>query len=61
MSLKEAFNALSNVPNISVKTDYNTPILGLTINGELASASNLNESQILESGNAVYTLSLIHI
>lgn len=56
MSLKDAFNALSNVPNISVKEDYNTPILGLTVNGELAMASNLNESQILESGNAVYTI-----
>lgn len=33
ISLKEAFNALSNVPNISVKSDYNTPILGLTANG----------------------------
>ncbi len=56
ISLKEAFNALSNVPNISVKSDYNTPILGLTVNGELAMASDLNESQILESGNAVYTI-----
>ncbi len=56
ISLKEAFNALSNVPNISVKSDYNTPILGLIVNGELAMASDLNESQILESGNAVYTI-----
>ncbi len=56
ISLKEAFNALSNVPNISVKSDCNTPILGLTVNGELAMASDLNESQILESGNVVYTI-----
>lgn len=56
MSLKEAYNALSNVPNISVKSEYNNPILGLTVNGELAMASNLNESQILESGNAVLTI-----
>lgn len=56
MSLKEAFNALSNVPNISVKTNYNTPILGLIVNGQFAAANNLNESQILESGNAVYTI-----
>lgn len=26
MSLKDAFEALSNVPNISAKTDYDTPI-----------------------------------
>ena len=50
MCLKEAFNALSNVPNISVKTNYNTPILGLIVNGQLAAANNLNESQILECG-----------
>lgn len=56
MSLKEAFNALSNVPNISVKTNYNTPILGLIVNGQIASVDNLNESQIFESGNAVYTI-----
>ena len=56
ISLKEAYDALSNVPNISVRTDYNTPILGLIVNGQIASTSNLKESQILESGNAVYTI-----
>ncbi|MDE7427116.1 MAG: hypothetical protein K2M79_04895 [Muribaculaceae bacterium] len=56
MSLKDAFNALSNVPNISVRSDYNFPILGLTENGECAAALNLNEAQIRESGNAVYTI-----
>lgn len=56
MSLKEAFDALSNVPNVSAKTDYNTPILGLIVNGQQATAKNLNASQIFESGNAVYTI-----
>lgn len=56
MNLKEAFNALANVPNISAKTDYNTPILGLIVNGQQATARDLNASQILESGNAVYTI-----
>ncbi len=56
MSLKDAFEALSNVPNISAKTDYDTPILGLIVNGQQASAKNLDASQILESGNAVLTI-----
>lgn len=56
MSLKEAFKALSNVPNISVRTDYDTPILGLVVNGQIAKAENLNRSQILESGNAALTI-----
>lgn len=56
MSLKEAFDALSNVPNVSVRMDYNTPILGLIVNGQIASAYDLKESQIFESGNAVYAI-----
>lgn len=56
MNLKEAFDALANVPNVSAKTDYTHPILGLIANGEIARAENLNASQILESGNAVYTI-----
>lgn len=56
IGLKEAFDALSNVPNISHRTDYNDPILGLIVNGQYAAAENLNRSQIFESGNAVYTI-----
>lgn len=58
MNLKEAFEALSDIPNINVKTaDYNLPVAMDEIrNGRVSAAYNLNEAQIAESGAAAYTL-----
>ena len=58
MNLKEAFEALSDIPNINVKApDYNLPVVMDGIrNGRVAAAYNLNEAQIAESGAAAFTL-----
>ena len=58
MNLKEAFNALSNLPNVSVqKPDYNLPVdadMGQT--GQLAAAYNLTPQQTEQTGNATYVI-----
>lgn len=58
MSPKEAFKALSNIPNVSLVTpDYNLPISSDTIpEGGLAAAYNLDQEQIKVTGNAAYTI-----
>lgn len=58
MSLKDAFAALSNIQNVSVtKPDYNLPVVPDVIdNLHIAAGYNLNQDQILASGNAAYTI-----
>ena len=65
MSLKDAYKALSNIPNVSVvKPDYNLPMdlpfeqnSGFSIEeGNLAAAYNLNTQQIFETGTATLTI-----
>lgn len=65
MSLKDAYKALSNIPNVSVnQPDYNLPMdisampdYGFTlIDGNLATAYNLNAAQIKETGDAAFTI-----
>ena len=65
MSLKDAYKALSNIPNVSITNpDYNLPIdlpfnqeSGFVINeGNLAAAYNLNAPQIKETGDAAYII-----
>lgn len=65
INLKEAYAALSNIPNVSVtKPDYNLPMDlpimqdgGLVVNeGNLAAGYNLNAAQIKETGDAAYTI-----
>ena len=65
MSLKDAYKALSNIPNVSVANpDYNLPMdisampdYGFILNeGNLATAYNLNAPQIKETGDAAYTI-----
>lgn len=65
MSLKDAYKALSNIPNVSVTNpDYNLPMdisampdYGFTLNdGNLAAGYNMNAAQIKETGDAAYTI-----
>lgn len=59
MNLKDAFTALSNIPNVSVVVpDYNMPVSStLSESGDgMAAAYNLDASQILITGNAAYTI-----
>lgn len=65
MNLKDAYKALSNIPNVSVTMpDYNLPMdisampdYGFTLSdGNLAAAYNLNAAQIKETGDAAYTI-----
>lgn len=58
LNLKEAFDALSNIPNINVRVpDYNLPVaMDVIQNGRVAAAYNLDRGQIAESGNAAYAL-----
>lgn len=65
MSLKDAYKALSNIPNVSVtKPDYNLPMdlpfeqnNGFVLEDRnLAAAYNLNAPQIKETGDAAYTI-----
>lgn len=56
MTLKEAFDALSNMPDVSAKTDYDSHIPGFIANGQQATAKNLDATQILKSGNAALTI-----
>ena len=62
MNLKEAFTALSNLPY--VKMDMNVAPSAIVIDGKtdsigpikVASAADLDAQQVLETGNAVYTI-----
>ncbi|MDE5877899.1 MAG: hypothetical protein K2H47_10455 [Muribaculaceae bacterium] len=58
MNLKEAFNALSNIPNVSVQTpDYNLPVnADIAQTGQIAGAYNLTQQQIEQTGNAAYVI-----
>ena len=58
MSLKEAFTALSNLPDVSVRApDYNLPVINDFIqNGQIAAAYNLDRQHIYDTGNAAYTI-----
>ena len=65
MSLKDAYKALSNIPNVTVSNpDYNLPMdisampdYGFILNeGNLATAYNLNAAQIKETGYAACTI-----
>ncbi len=58
MSLKEAFNALSNIPNVSVqKPDYNLPVnADMVQTAQIAGAYNLDRQQIEQTGNAAYVI-----
>lgn len=62
MTPSEAFTALSNVPNVSIKADYQPSTIRIDSrtykSGEMliAGASGLDQQQIAESANAVYTI-----
>ena len=58
MNLKEAFDALSHIPNINVRTaDYNLPVVADVIkDGQISAAYNLDAALIKESGDAAYTI-----
>ena len=65
MNLKDAYKALSNIPNVTVSNpDYNLPMdisamsdYGFAISeGNLATAYNLNAAQIKETGDAAFTI-----
>ncbi|MDE6556335.1 MAG: hypothetical protein K2K55_05165 [Duncaniella sp.] len=58
MGLREAYTALSNIPNVSVTVpDYNLPATGLISDqGELAAAYNLNAEQIKTTGTAAFAI-----
>ncbi len=58
MNLKEAFNALSNLPAVSITApDYNLPVVSeVVLNGQIAAAYNLDAEQILQTGNAALTI-----
>lgn len=58
MSLKEAFKALSNIPNVSLSApDYNLPVTApLQAEGGLATAYNLDAEQIKTTGDAAMAI-----
>ncbi len=58
LNLKDAFDALSNLPNVGIKApDYNLPVIGDIINGcEIAAAYNLDAEQIKVSGNGAFAI-----
>lgn len=58
INLKEAYTALSNVPNINMRqADANLPVIDeLIINGQIAGAYNLDATKIFETGTSVYTI-----
>ena len=58
ITLKEAYSALSNVPNINMRqADYNLPIVDeLIADGQIAGAYNLDATKIFETGTAIYTI-----
>ena len=65
MNLKDAYKALSNIPNVSVANpDYNLPMdisaipdYGFNLmEGNLAAGYNMNAAQIKETGDAAFTI-----
>ena len=58
IDLKDAYNALSNIPNINMRqADANLPVIGdLIIDGQIAGAYNLNAEKINTTATAVYTI-----
>ena len=58
INLKEAYEALSNVPNINMRqADANLPVVTDVIaDGQIAAAYNLDATKIFETGTAVYTI-----
>ena len=58
ISLKDAFDELSKLPNITVTTpDYNLPVISDFVeNGTIAAGYNLNASQIYESATKAFTV-----
>lgn len=58
INLKEAYEALSNVPNVNVRqADANLPVVNEVIGAsQIAGAYNLDSTQIYQTGTAVYTI-----
>ena len=58
ISLKDAFDELSKLPNISITApDYNLPVISDFVeNGNIAAGYNLNASQIYESATKAFTI-----
>lgn len=58
INLKEAYEALSNVPNINMRqADANLPVVDeLIMDGQIAAAYNLDATKIFETGTSVYTI-----
>lgn len=58
INLKEAFEALSNVPNINTRMpDANIPVVcDFVADGQIAAAYNLDPAKISETGTAVLTI-----
>ncbi len=58
ISLKEAFDELSKIPNITVTTpDYNLPVISDFVeNGKIAAGYNLDAIQVREAGNQAYSI-----
>ena len=58
MNLKEAYQALSNIPNVNVRQpDYNLPATIDNIqNVQIAGAYNLNAQQVYQTGTAAQTV-----
>ena len=58
INLREAYQALSNVPNINVRqADYNLPVIDdLIVDRQIAGAYNLDATKIFETGTSIYTI-----
>lgn len=58
INLKEAYQALSNIPTINMRhADANLPVIDeLIVNGQIAAAYNLDTKKIYETGTSVYTI-----
>lgn len=58
MNLKEAFEALSNLPGVSIKApDYNLPVVSDVIkDGRIAAAYNLDRQEVFKTGNAAFAI-----
>ncbi|MDE6859847.1 MAG: hypothetical protein K2J65_05500 [Duncaniella sp.] len=58
IDLKDAYDALSNVPNINMRqADANLPVIDeLIIDGQIAAAYNLDAKKIFETGTSIYTI-----
>ncbi len=57
MNLKDAYKALSNIPNVKeVAVDYNLRVNGMSDSASVAAGYNLNAEQIRTTGNAAFAL-----